>query len=135
MRMTASLLLMAALLAPASAQEGATAGRYSLVPLEAGALRLDTQTGAMSFCSGEGNAFTCRPLAEDMSELPTGDAAGLEDRLTVLERRVADLERRSVTVLPDDESIDRAMTLADRVMRRFFGMVRDMKREMESEEL
>ena len=135
MRMTASLLLMAALLSPANAQEGAPAGRFSLAPVEGGALRLDTETGAMSFCSGEGNAFACRPMPDESAASPAAEAAELENRLAVLERRVAELERRGVVMLPDEESLDRAMTLADRVMRRFFGMVRDMKREMESEEL
>ena len=134
MRMTASLLLMAALLSSANAQEGAPAGRFSLAPVEGGALRLDTETGAMSFCSGEGNAFACRPMTDESAASPAAEAAELENRLAVLERRVAELER-GVVMLPDEESLDRAMTLADRVMRRFFGMVRDMKREMESEEL
>ncbi len=47
MRMTASLLLIAALSAPAVAQDAAPAGRYTLLPVEGGALRLDTQTGAV----------------------------------------------------------------------------------------
>jgi hypothetical protein len=132
--MTASVLLIAALYAPAAAQEPAPAGRYTLVPVEGGALRLDTQTGAVSICSGDAVEISCRPLQEDASDAAAGGAPDIEGRLVALEARIAELEARTV-LLPDEESIDRAMTLADRVMRHFFGMVRELKRDMESEEL
>jgi hypothetical protein len=132
--MTASLLLIAALSAPAVAQDAAPAGRYTLLPVEGGALRLDTQTGAVSICSGSGADVSCRPLQDEAPAEIVGGSADIEDRLSELEARLTDLESRTA-LLPDEESIDRAMTLADRVMRRFFGMVREMKREMESEEL
>jgi hypothetical protein len=134
MRMTASLLLIAALYGPAAAQDAATAGRYTLVPVEGGALRLDSQTGAVSICSGDAGDISCRPLQEDASDAVPAASPDIEARISALEARIADLEARTV-LLPDEESIDRAMTLADRVMRHFFGMVRELKRDMESEEL
>jgi hypothetical protein len=132
--MIASLLLIAALYGPAAAQDAAPAGRYTLAPVEGGALRLDTQTGAVSICSGDAGDISCRPLQEDASDGVTGGSPDIEARVSALEARIADLEARTV-LLPDEESIDRAMTLADRVMRHFFGMVRELKRDMESEEL
>jgi hypothetical protein len=135
MRTTLSLLLLAALVSPVAAQDNAPAARYTLVPVEGGALKLDTHTGAVSLCTADGEASACRPL-------PSGTAgaeaapADLEDRLSRIERRLSTLETRGGgEALSDEESIDRAMVLADRVMRRFFGLVREMKREMESEEL
>jgi hypothetical protein len=134
MRTTLTLLLLAGLAAPVAAQESAPAGRYALVPVEGGALRLDTQTGAVSLCTADGEASACRALPADAGAPTARPAADLEDRLARIEARLATLETRA-TVLPDEESIDRVMVLADRVMRSFFGLVREMKREMESEEL
>ena len=134
MRMTAPLLLIAALSAPAAAQDAAPAGRYTFAPVEGGALRLDTQTGAVSICSGDAANVSCRPLQDETPAGLVRGSADVDERLSELEARIAALESRTA-LLPDEESIDRAMTLADRVMRRFFGMVREMKRDMESEEL
>jgi hypothetical protein len=134
MRTTLTLLFLAALVAPVAAQEGAP-GRYTLVPVEGGALRLDTQTGAVSLCTADGEASACRPLPAGADAPVAGQAADLEDRLARIETRLSALETRGGDLLSDEKSIDRVMVLADRVMRSFFGLVREMKREMESEEL
>jgi hypothetical protein len=135
MRITALPLLLV-LAAPAISAEAQPAGRYVFVPVEAGTLRLDTATGAVSLCAGASGEVSCTMVPDEAREADADDAA-LQDRVTALEARVAALEERSRTVqlLPDEESIDRVMVLADRMMRHFFGMVRDMKREMEGEEL
>ena len=135
MRITALSLLLV-LAAPAIAAEAQPAGRYVFVPVEAGTLRLDTSTGAVSLCTGASGEVSCTMVPDEAREAGA-DGAALQDRITALEARVAALEERSRTVqlLPDEESIDRVMVLADRMMRHFFGMVRDMKREMEGEEL
>jgi hypothetical protein len=137
MRTTLYLLLLAALVSPAAAQDNATTARYTLVPVEGGALKLDTHTGAVSLCTADGEASACRSLPSGTAGAEAAAApADLEDRLSRIERRLATLETRGGgEALSDEESIDRAMVLADRVMRRFFGLVREMKREMESEEL
>jgi hypothetical protein len=133
MRITA-LSLLVVLAAPAIAAEAQPAGRYVFVPVEAGTLRLDTATGAVSLCTGASGEVSCTMVPDEARDLGADDAA-LQDRVAALEARVAALEERSVQLLPDEESIDRVMVLADRMMRHFFGMVRDMKREMEGEEL
>jgi hypothetical protein len=135
MRITALSLLLV-LTAPAIAAEAPPAGRYVFVPVEAGTLRLDTATGAVSLCRGASGELSCTMVPDEAREADADDAA-LQDRVTALEARVAELEERSRTsqLLSDEESIDRVMVLADRMMRHFFGMVRDMKREMEGEEL
>lgn len=54
---------IAALLAgPAAATE--TSGRYTMQPTEGGVVRLDRETGAMSFCSGVGGNWTCKAMPE-----------------------------------------------------------------------
>ncbi len=129
-----ALSLLLVLAAPAIAAEAQPGGRYVFVPVEAGTLRLDSATGAVSLCTGASGEVSCAMVPDEAREAAAGDSA-LQDRVAALEARVAALEERSVQLLPDEESIDRVMVLADRMMRHFFGMVRDMKREMEGEEL
>ena len=67
----------------------------------------------------------------------TADDAALQERIAALEARIAALEARAARgdALADEEAMDRVMVLADRMMRQFFGLVREMKRDMESDEL
>jgi hypothetical protein len=130
------LTLLVALAAGSAAAEERPAGRYVFVPAEAGTLRLDTATGEVSLCAGDAADLGCRVLPD---EARAGEAeAALEERIAALEARMSALEaesRAASDTLPDEETMDRVMVLADRMMRRFFSMVRDIKRDMESGEL
>jgi len=131
MRALALSLLIAA--APCAAQE--TAGRYAFVPVEAGALRLDTVSGAVSLCKVEAGATVCAAVPGTSAQ-GEAEVSALAARTARLEGRIAALEARPPgAALADDESIDRVMVLADRMMRRFFGLVREMKHDMDSGEL
>ena len=64
------------------------------------------------------------------------DRARLEARIAALEARIATLEAApSGADVPDDEAMERVMVLTERMMRRFFSMVREMKGEAEGEKL
>jgi hypothetical protein len=118
----------------AAAQEPPPAARFVFVPVEQGTLRLDTATGAVSLCAGEADALACRPLPDEARA--EEETEKLAQRIETLERRIATLEKNSLASEPfDAEAMDRAAVLAERMMRRFFGMVRDMKRDFEQEEL
>ncbi|MDQ3558467.1 MAG: hypothetical protein M3453_04635 [Pseudomonadota bacterium] len=132
----AVLMLVLTAVAPARGQEPENRGRYAFVPVPEGALRLNTQTGEVSLCSGEGVALACK-LVPDTEAAPPAGAGEASGRIAALEARVAALEARPVVgdILPDEEALDRVAVLADKVMRRFFGLVREMKRELEDEEL
>jgi len=135
MRMPALTLLFVVAAAPALAGQVDTAGRYVFVPIEAGTLRLDTATGEVSLCAGTGGETACT-LVRDERRTEDDRAAALEARLAALDARVAALETRGgADVLADEESLDRVMALMDRMIRHFFGLVRDIRREMEGEEL
>lgn len=129
--------LVSALGFSAQAQEVAPAGRYDLVPVEGGALRLDTLTGAVSLCGDEGGAVACRPVRQDQSG--SGESPpGAVDRLAALEARVAVLEAQNAAsgpALSDEEAVDRVADLAEKMMRRLLGIVRELKGEMEGEQL
>ena len=61
----ASLLLLGA---PAWAAGEAT-GRYTMSPTEGGVIRLDRETGAMSFCTGKEGAWSCKEMPESENDL------------------------------------------------------------------
>lgn len=69
---TARLWLVATLIAgvtgPATAA-GEETGRFSMQPTEGGVIRLDRETGAMSFCTGKDGAWSCKDMPEQESEL------------------------------------------------------------------
>ena len=80
---------------------------------------------------------SCPPACEAVSpRMDYDDKARLEARIAALEARVATLEAaRAGAELPDDEAMERVMVLTERMMRRFFSMVREMKGEAEGEKL
>ena len=138
MRSTTLTLLACLAATPAAAQDPAPAPRYTFTPVPDGALRLDTQTGDVSFCAGTAGSPACTPVADEGRQNAASDALPEDDRIAALERRVAALEERidaQGTSALDDESMDRVLTLTDRMLRQFFGLVRDMKRDLQGETL
>jgi hypothetical protein len=59
----------AALALPASAETTPDTGRFTMSPTEGGVIRLDRETGAMSFCSGKEGEWSCKPMPETESAL------------------------------------------------------------------
>jgi hypothetical protein len=76
-----------------------------------------------------------RSAAGEALAIREDDIARLEARVEALEARVAKLEaERAGAVVADDEAMERVMVLTERVMRRFFLMVREMKGGGDGEE-
>lgn len=125
------------------APETPRAGRYTMVPAEGGFVRLDTETGTVSHCRrGEasgGSVWTCAAIPEDVLSRPdpvvamSGKVDDLEREVADLRDRLDDLEGRlaAPTSAPPsgDPELDRALNFSEELMSRFFGMVREMKRE------
>ncbi|MGA0564696.1 hypothetical protein ACO2RV_19795 [Ancylobacter sp. VNQ12] len=137
---------------------GASAPRFTLQPVEGGVLKLDTRTGALSFCStragGSAGSWVCEAVPEDRT--------ALEEEITRLQGRIAELEKGRSGV-PDiiapplpptgrdappppaegepappgagesaqeaERKLDRAMDMAEHVFRRFFDMVNRLRSE------
>jgi hypothetical protein len=149
MRQALAAAGMVALLAlPAGAQEVVRDGRYALVPHNDGFLRLDTATGEVSRCSGDIGRLACRLLPDERMAYET-EIRRLEDRVDILERRMAALEvppaprgerpslrpdsPETTDELPSEDEIDRVFSLAERMMRRLFDMARDLREEYGSD--
>lgn len=126
--------LLIAMAAPTSAAEQLP-GRYSFVPVEGGVLRLDTETGDIAFCAVVAASATCAPAAADTQATKDVNADS-DSRLGAIEERLAALEsKRDPEVVADDEAMDRVARLTERMMRSFFDLVREMKRDKEASEL
>jgi chorismate mutase len=129
------LSLAAALAAPAAVAQTAVPPpaveppaqieRFSMTPTEGGFLRLDKQSGAVSFCTVEAGAAACRAGADER--------AALEKEIAELKRENAELKagrdarsQSSASPLPREEEFERALSFAERFIRR---IVRALKEE------
>lgn len=101
----------------------AETGRYQFERTEAGIVRLDTETGAVALCSGD--PLQCRESGNG-TPVADSDIERIEQRLAALERRIAALEKDgSGDALPSEEEFDRTLSLMERFMRRFFGVIQE----------
>ena len=103
-----------------------------------GFVRLDTETGAVSHCKRIVDTWHCDAIAEDKAALErqvqtlsrqvdalTAEVGGLREQLATLKAAPAEPQTKRT---PDEErEFDKAMGFAERLMKRFFEMVRDLK--------
>ncbi|MDF1608797.1 hypothetical protein PZ897_11470 [Hoeflea sp. YIM 152468] len=120
-----SLIPVAAL-----AQESAT-HRFIMEKSETGFVRMDVQTGEMSICTEQSGQLVCKISADERR--------AFEDSLSQLSGRVADLEARLDALdhadgspgATDEAELDRALGTMEKMMRRFFGMVDELRKDYE----
>lgn len=134
----AAALAAAVMLAPeaAGAADAAPAERpagprYAMEKTADGIVRMDTATGAMTFCREDKGKISCT--------MPNGERSTLARRLDRLEARVSRLEteladlKGAAKPLPSDKQLDQAMNAFDRVMRHFFKMVQDLNKDLHNQ--
>ncbi|NNG74488.1 hypothetical protein HLI18_32480 [Rhizobium laguerreae] len=99
------------------------AGRFQLEKSGDHFVRLDRQTGAMSICQDKDGALVCRMAADER--------AAYEDELDRLSKRVTALEQGGVIkrALPSDAEVDRSISIMERMMKSFMGMVKEFQAE------
>ena len=117
-------IFVAALVAGSAQAEGE--GRYRMEKTEGGFVRLDTATGEVSLCREQEGQIVCRMAADER--------AAFEKELDLLTKRVEALEKGGVTgqttvkpSLPTDEEIDRTMSIMEKMMQRFMGIVKNLE--------
>ena len=159
----AAAVSLALLVAPALAQDvGEKAGepetmtdagpRFELLRQGDGYVRLDRQTGEMSYCAVRDANLTCR-LAGEEREAWLRQVDDLEDRILRLEERLEGLSpdagageetregtkredpsRESPELSPSQErEFDEAVEFAERALRRFFDVVKELRAQIEEE--
>jgi len=97
--------------------------RFSMTPAQNGFLRLDKQTGAVSYCTIENGLSACRVGADER--------VALEEEIARLRRENAELKaargpaQGSGSALPRDEEFERALSFAERFMRRMMRVFKE----------
>lgn len=115
---------------PASPESPADAWRFKLQKVEGGFLRLDAQTGQVSFCRERNTTWTCETVADDRAALEA-EIKRLSERLAELEKKQNDPAERFRT--PSDQEIEQMMGFFEKMMKRFRGVVENLRKEWESE--
>lgn len=123
--------------------------RYILSETEEGTIRMDKQTGAVSYCKKVGSGIACSMAADERTALLEANE-DMSERVASLEKRIELLESKLTasdqvvpekvgpkapeTTLDKDEErqIDKAMRMAETVMRKFFTMAKELKNEFQS---
>lgn len=124
-RLVAATVITISALSAAAAQ----AERFQMIELnEAGGkayLRVDLESGAIARCEQDNSVWQCTAIEVQSS----GADASLGGRIADLEDRVAQLEAQKLD-RPDLTELEDALDISEQFMRRFFGMVQDMKKDM-----
>jgi outer membrane murein-binding lipoprotein Lpp len=131
----AGLLLTALCAVSAPAQE--QPGRFQIAPGEGGGfVRLDTRTGAVSHCAMRADGWFCEPIPGADSGLAatvealSAEVARLRQEVNRLSAEVAALRSAPPAATGKPQMADEeAIGFAERVMRRFFDLVREMKHD------
>lgn len=114
-------------LAPGNDRAAADEARFELRQADGAIVRLDRQTGAITTCRERDGELTCH-MAPD-------ERAAYESELDLLEKRVTALEERLSQIrpdrLPNDAEVDRSLSIMERFMRSFMGLVREFTGEPE----
>ena len=133
MRLTAAIAAFGLVAIPAAVTLAGDpkpgAGRYELQPNEAGFVRLDTVTGAISHCLPNDGAWTCTRLDAPGDD---GTLALFRDDIRRLDTAVADLKARLDALTPPEpvaepEAPPAVAGFVAQVMDRFLTMVRLLK--------
>jgi hypothetical protein len=133
--------------------------RYSLVSADGDILRIDRQTGTVSVCEPKNGNWRCNPvpLAEEayLAEINTlaAEVERLTARLETLETKGDDKgvavppgsaadrpeDRKPPEDVPseltaeDEEELDKVLNFTETAMRRFFGMVRELQKDLDTD--
>jgi hypothetical protein len=109
---------------PASAQNPQ---RFSFQPVDGGLMRLDGDTGQVSFCTRSGADFACRSVADDR--------AALQEEIDRLRRENELLkagggkppsgQQGGGLKLPSEQELDKAMGLFEQMIRRMMRTFRE----------
>lgn len=92
--------------------------RYALQPTEGGALRLDKETGAVSFCAVKNGVAACRLAAEER--------AALDAEIARLREENARLKTAAAPkALPGEEEFEKALSFTERFLRRIMRLFKE----------
>lgn len=127
----AAVVILACAASGASAQTN-DSWRFRMQKVEEGFLRLDAQTGQVSLCRSRAGGWACETAADDRAALEA-EIKRLSGRVAMLERQTKDQAPPNQFRMPTDAEVDQMMSFFERVMKRFRGVVENLKKEWEGE--
>ena len=114
-----------------AADATAPAGRYTLTPSASGYIRLDTQTGQVSDCTGTPGALICKSSPDER--------AAMQAEIDRLQKQVDELKAAAPGEftsnpspqlnIPSDKDVDKAFNFMERMVKRFKGLIQEMRKE------
>ncbi len=134
-RIMRALALMISLMAmtatTALAADAPAQGRYTLTPSGAGFVRLDTQTGQVSECTGAASNLVCKSTPDERAALQA-EIDRLQGKIDAWDAAApapaADQKSLELNI-PDDKQVDKAFNFLERMIKRFKGLVEEMRKE------
>jgi hypothetical protein len=124
----ASISLFAILIVPQAALSQDTV-RYELEKTSDGYVRMDKSTGEMSICKEANGQLVCRIAADERATYDE-NLASLTKRVEALEQKLATSDGslpKSQNAMPSEEEFDKTLSMMERFMRRFMGVVREFE--------
>lgn len=131
MRFIIFAAILAAAPTAAVAADTAAPVRFALTPTANGYIRLDTLSGQVSECTGVPSNLVCKSTPDERSAMQAEI-----DRLT---KQVDDLKAAAVPRqtadsgpqlnVPSDKDVDKAFNFMDRMIKRFKGLIEEMRKD------
>ncbi|MEM9734302.1 MAG: hypothetical protein AAF903_12585 [Pseudomonadota bacterium] len=134
--MRIALLAAALMIAPAAMAESvAPDERYSVVKTEKGSIRVDRQTGAISYCREAAGSMVCS-MAADERQAWRDEMERMAARIDSLEAKLASttplpLQNAPTATKGTDDGLDKAMDKVEGLMRRMIDVAKDAKESWE----
>ena len=151
----AAMAIGGGLMAAPAAPDGEN-GRYSMMPIPEGVLRLDTRTGTVSTCTKNDAGWACYAVPDERTALdaeigrlqaeveklkgqlaagPTvsgkvDEALPKSDQLKKAEPKAAEGERKIEIPLPSDQDVDRVMSFLEKAWRRLIDIANRVQRDV-----
>ncbi len=109
-------------------------GRYTMKDIDDGMLRLDTQTGEVSYCRRKDDSWACESAEDDRSAL-ADEITRLQEQNATLRNRLAEFEKpgagKDELNLPNDADMEKVMNFMERLMRRFYAFAKSLRDQLE----
>ena len=127
----AVVVLASTLVTGAGAQDMKPSNRYSMAPTDGGFLRLDTQTGQVSFCTKKADQWACNPVednknatAKEIDRL-VQENKDLRTELAELRKLELKTEPKKSMELPSEEDVDKAVSIMKKIIKGFKDVIED----------
>jgi len=140
----AAIVMMGAVPGALAQTNPAPNDRYMVSPVEDGILRVDRKTGRVSICRKGRGDWTCELVPDDLRAMKreldqlSVENLRLRSALAKYDPEAARQPAPELNVpnrdtgknqLPTEEDVDKAMSLVERMMRRFMEAARDLNRD------